>query len=167
MNANPRVMEYFPSILSPEESVALMKKLSAAITDQGWGLWAMEEKSSHHCLGFTGLNRVTDELPFGPAVEIGWRLSDQYWGKGYATEAAQKTLEFAFEKLQIDEIVSFTAVINGKSRAVMERIGMKNSNNNFMHPKITDGHRLKEHVLYTISRRQWLERDVHDDLKKS
>ena len=93
---------------------------------------------------------------FSPAIEIGWRLSDRKWGKGYATEAAKEVLRFAFENLQLREVVSFTTVTNIKSQAVMKRIGMINTESNFMHPLVPDNHPLKEHVLYKITRPQWL-----------
>ena len=84
----------------------------------------MEEKSSKNFIGFTGLNPIPPLLSFSPANEIGWRLSDKYWGKGYATESAKEVFRFAFEELQLEKIVPFTSVINIKSQAVMKRINM-------------------------------------------
>ncbi len=159
MSSNTKVMEYFPKLLTEEESNAIAEKLSKLISDRGWGLWAMEEKSSNRFIGFTGLHEVSNDLPFGPAIEIGWRLSDKFWGKGYATEAAGKVLEFAFTELQIEEIVSFTSTLNLKSEAVMKRLNMINTNCNFLHPKIEDNHPLKEHILYKINKKQWLQKD--------
>ena len=152
MNSNTKVMEYFPSKLSVNESNTFAEKITNLISERGWGLWAVEEKESNKFIGFTGLHEVGNDLPFSPAIEIGWRLSDKYWGKGYATEAAFKVLEFAFAELELKEIVSFTSKINLKSIAVMERIGMSNTNCNFLHPKIVDAHPLQEHVLYKINK---------------
>ncbi len=133
------------------ESNNLVIKLSTLITNRGWGLWALEEISSERFIGFAGLHCVPEELSFSPAIEIGWRLSRIYWGKGYATEAAKKVLEFAFNELNLDEVVSFTSVTNQQSQRVMERINMVNSNCNFLHPKISAQSVLQEHVLYKIS----------------
>ena len=105
-----------------------------------------------------GLNETHADLPFAPSVEIGWRLDKKYWGQGYATEAAHASLKFAFETLAIDEVVAFTAVINKRSQLVMECIGMTNTQDNFYHPALAPHHDLAEHVLYKITKRQWLER---------
>ncbi len=86
---------------------------------------------------------------------MGWRLSRGHWGEGYATEARRAILKFAFEQLQLEEVVSFTAVINSRSRAVMERLGMIDSNQNFQHPRIAEEFEMREHVLYKIGRQQF------------
>ena len=87
-------------------------------------------------IGFVGLHVPKDHLPCSPCFEIGWRLAKPYWGKGYASEAATAALDYAFTELQLDEVLSFTAVANLPSEAVMKRIGMTNTGNNFMHPDI-------------------------------
>jgi ribosomal-protein-alanine N-acetyltransferase len=110
----------------------------------------VEEKETGLFVGALGLHEPTDQLPFLPCVEIGWRLSHEHWGKGYATEAGKEVLRFAFEVLKLEEVVSFTALINKRSRSVMERLGMKNSYKNFEHTALPVGHKLREHVLYTI-----------------
>ena len=160
MNSNQKVMEYFPNLLTNDESNALAEKLSDLISERGWGLWAVEEKSSTSFIGLTGLHEVSKDLPFSPAIEISWRLSDKFWGKGYATEAAGKVLEFSFTELKLEEIVSFTSVINIKSIAVMKRLNMINTKSNFLHPKVPDNHSLKEHVLYKINKKQWLQKAI-------
>lgn len=149
MNANPEVMEYFPSLWTQEESDAAFDRLRGYIDDRGWGLWVLEEKSSGKFMGFTGLNVPSFEAPFMPAVEIGWRMLPEFWNKGYASEAAKKSLWFGFEILKLEKIVSFTAVGNVKSQRVMEKIGMKRwETMDFLHPKVPDGSVLKPHVLY-------------------
>lgn len=151
MNANPLVMEFFPSLWSSEESSAVFDKLSERMLTLGWGLWALEEKASGHFVGFSGLNVPNFEAAFLPAVEIGWRLLPEFWNRGFATEAALKSLEFGLETLGLEEIVSFTAVGNVKSQKVMEKIGMKRClHKDFLHPKVPDGHVLKPHVVYEI-----------------
>ena len=153
LNADPIVMEYFPSILSAKESNALAQKMQDLIEHNGWGFWAVEEKFSGAFIGCLGLHEPTDDLPFTPCVEIGWRLLKEYWGKGYATEAGKEVVGFAFEVLKLDEIVSFTATINHRSESVMKRLGMKKKDANFEHLALPKGHRLREHSLYAIRRK--------------
>lgn len=155
MSADPSVMKYFPATLSESDSNALAVKLKDIIYLQSWGLWAVEIKESGEFIGFTGLNKPTCELPITPCVEIGWRLATQYWGKGYATEAATVVLNFAFETLKLHEVYSFTSVINQPSIAVMERLNMCNLKRNFQHPSVPRNHVLREHVLYSITAHQW------------
>lgn len=156
MNADPEVMRFFPATLNPSESHAFMEKLRAGITNRGWGLWAVELKATQEFIGFTGLNiPFFAELPFYPCTEIGWRLARKFRDKGYATEAAQASLEFAFASLALDEVVAFTPVLNLRSAAVMQRLGMADSGNNFLHPAIPAGNKLQEHLLYRITRSEW------------
>jgi RimJ/RimL family protein N-acetyltransferase len=150
LNADPVAMEFFPSTLSPEESDAMVQRCHDAIAERGWGFWCLEIGGA--CAGFTGLNVPTFEAAFMPAVEIGWRLHPHYWGHGYATEAARLALDYGFGALRLQEIVSFTAVGNVRSRAVMERIGMRHdAAGDFDHPRLPPGHRLRRHVLYRLN----------------
>lgn len=159
MNFHPEVMEFFPSLWSKEESDAVFDKVQKLIDDRGWGLWAIEEKSSGKYMGFTGLSIPSFDAPFMPAVEIGWRLLPEFWNKGYATEAALRSLQFGFDVLRLEEIVSFTAVGNVKSQRIMEKIGMRRCmEKDFLHPKVPDGHILKAHVVYVISPDQLTDR---------
>lgn len=155
MNADPVVMEYYPSILSETESNAMANKLKEFISERSWGFWAAETKKEKQFIGFVGLHKPTYDLPVTPCVEIGWRLGKEYWGKGYATEAGRESLRFAFEALKLSEVYSFTSVSNIRSRSVMERLKMMNTGNNFEHPIIPEAHPLREHVLYKITAGQW------------
>ena len=155
LNSCKEVMEYFPSTLNEVESLNLAIKLAQLISNRGWGLWAVEEKSSNEFIGFVGLHNSPAELEVSPAIEIGWRLSKQFWGKGYATEAAEKVLEFAFNDLNIACVVSFTAAVNKPSQKVMSRIKMINTERNFQHPLVANI-QLKEHVLYKITKDEWV-----------
>ena len=154
LNADPKVMQYYPNILKEKESNKMAKKLMSLISDKGWGLWAVEKTDTKEFIGFVGLNQPSYNLPVSPCIEIGWRLASKYWGKGYASEAAKIALEFAFNKLDLSEVYSFTSVINEKSIAVMERIGMKDTFRNFKHPMLSRESELSEHVLYKITREQ-------------
>jgi RimJ/RimL family protein N-acetyltransferase len=155
MCADPIVMEFFPALLTTERSHAFVDKMMAAIADQGWGFWAVEILETGAFAGFVGLNRPGYSLPCSPCVEVGWRLDKAFWGKGYATEAGNAALEFGFNTLKLDEIVSFTAVPNVRSQAVMQRLGMTNTGQNFDHPLVPEGDRLCDHVLYKITQDQW------------
>ncbi len=155
MSADPEVMEYFPGVLDRKKSDALVNKTVELMLKRGWGLWAVEELKTENFMGFVGLHKPTYDLPFTPCTEIGWRLSRPYWGKGYATEASKIALDFAFNTLHLNKVYSFTTVNNLRSRSVMERIGMTNTNENFEHPAIPVGHKLREHVLYKITREMW------------
>lgn len=155
MNANPDVMAHFPALLTAEESNALAEKCRELITKHGWGIWATQLKATEEFIGFIGLHAPKANLPFSPCIEIAWRLSPQYWGHGYATEGANACLQFAFEQLNLTEVVAFTTTTNKSSQAVMERIGMINTGKNFMHPDIPRNHPLSEHVLYSIMKQEW------------
>ncbi len=155
MNADPEVMKYFPKLLSPTLSDVIAKKCQQLIEDNGWGFWAVSLKKSDAFIGMVGLNAAHADMPFAPNVEIGWRLHKDYWRQGYATEAARASLRFAFEELELDEVVAFTAVINEHSQLIMQRIGMSDTQENFYHPMLDANHRLAEHVLYKITRQQW------------
>lgn len=156
MNADLRVMEFFPSILSKKESDDLAKRIADKITEQSWGLWAVSIPHIADFIGFIGLAKPTFEAHFTPAVEIGWRLAFDYWGKGYATEGAKAALTYGFETLQLPEIVSFTAVQNTRSIRIMEKIGMHHDpKDDFDHPKLLEGHSLRRHVLYRMNHSEW------------
>ena len=155
MNADPEVMEYFPKLLTTSMSNTIAKKCQSLIDDNGWGFWAVSLKETDTFIGMVGLNNAHADMPFSHAVEIAWRLHNDYWGQGCATEAARASLNFAFDTLGLDEVVAFTAVINKRSQLVMERLGMTNTQENFFHPMLESNHRLAEHVLYKITRQQW------------
>lgn len=156
MSADPRVMEFFPEVLRPAESHAMARRIRALIATRGWGLWAIEVRGGAPFIGFVGLHEPVAELPFAPCVEIGWRLAPSFWGHGYATEAARGALTVGFERVGLDEIVSFTSTANLRSQAVMRRIGMF-ADGIFEHPAIPCGNALREHVLYRIRRAHWEE----------
>lgn len=154
LNADPEVMAFFPSPLSRAGSDALASRLEALINQRGWGFWACELKSTGEFIGFVGLHEPAAALPFSPCVEIGWRLAVPFWGQGYATEAANGALAVGFEQLALSEIVSFTALINTRSRALMSRLGMQQAGQ-FMHPSVATDSPLRAHCWYRLSSAQW------------
>ena len=132
----------------------LVDNINRHYDNYGYALYAVETKDVHEFIGFVGLNHpsfnIPNFMPNGlPIVEIGWRLSSEHWGRGYATEAAKSVLNYAFTELNLDEIISFTVVDNIKSRHVMEKIGLHHSNSDdFDHPNIDTDSPLRRHVLY-------------------
>jgi RimJ/RimL family protein N-acetyltransferase len=155
LNADPQVMEFFPTTLDRVASDATFDRLQSKIAECGWGFWAAEMKETGQFIGFVGLNIPTYDLPFAPCVEIGWRLAAAYWGKGLATEAAKGALQVGFDRLGLTEIVSFTTIKNVRSRAVMERIGMQVTDTIFQHPLVPTDSNLGRHCLYVLSRDRW------------
>lgn len=147
MGADARVMEFMPGLLSTEEADALADRIAAGLDQRGWGLWALEVPGVAEFGGFVGLKDAPDGVPFGPAIEVAWRLDPTLWGQGYATEAARLVLEYGFATLRLTEIVSFTATVNVRSAAVMRRLGMA-PDGEFDHPLLPEGHWLRRHVLY-------------------
>lgn len=156
LNADPRVMEHFPSPLSRNEADWMRRWHGRHLDEHGWGLWAVEVVGGAPFIGFVGMMEVDFDASFTPAVEIGWRLAAASWGKGLASEAATAVLAHAFDQLEMTEIVSFTATTNSASEAVMRRIGMTaHPSGPFDHPKIEPGHRLERHVLYRLTASEW------------
>jgi RimJ/RimL family protein N-acetyltransferase len=152
LNADPEVMEHFPGPMTREASDAFAAFNRRTIESRGWGIWALEVVATGDFVGFVGLNEPKFEAHFTPAVEIGWRLARCAWGHGYATEAARAVVAYAFDELELDEIVSFTSTTNVRSQRVMERIGMtRDRNGDFDHPRVTDP-RIRRHVLYRLGR---------------
>ena len=156
LNADPRVREFFPSLQTREQSDNSAQILSENIAKYGYGFWAVSILDTDEFIGFIGIQDVPFECHFTPAVEIGWRLAHEYWGKGYATEGAKAVLRYAFQELHIPEIVAFTSVHNRSSRNVMQKIGMHHDvKDDFDHPRVEDGHWLKRHVLYRLTQVEW------------
>lgn len=157
INSDPEVMEFFPFRRTREEADAFLDKL---LKDQEEGIVfpALELRDTGQCIGFCGLHVGDVEPHFPPGtVEIGWRLAKPFWGRGYVTEAALAALDYGFSDLDLPEIVSFAVHDNHRSTAVMERIGMKrDAASDFDYVKIPDTHpRLKRHVCYRITARDW------------
>lgn len=153
LNADPRVVEFLPGPLSHAESDAVADRIVAHFAEHGFGLWAVEILGVAPFAGFIGLSQPRFTAAFTPCVEIGWRLAAEHWGRGYATEGARAALAFGFEPLGLTEIVSFTVPENLRSRRVMEKLGMtRDPAEDFDHPLLPAGHRLRRHVLYRVAR---------------
>ncbi|MGZ4186947.1 MAG: GNAT family N-acetyltransferase [Solirubrobacteraceae bacterium] len=153
LNADPEVMRYFAAPLTRTQSDEFAAHVHETIERQGWGLWAVEVTGGPAFIGFVGLNRVSFEEHFTPAVEVGWRLARPFWGHGYATEAAAAALSFGFEQVELHEIVSFTATVNEPSIRVMRRLGMQHdAAGDFDHPRVPGRSPLRRHVLYRLAK---------------
>lgn len=153
LNADARVMEFYPSVVGREESRVRFDRWQERVAEQGMGFWPVEVIGGAPFIGMVGLARPDFEADFLPGVEIGWRLAAEHWGRGYATEAARGALAYGFERLGLAEIVSFTTTTNVRSRRVMDKLGMKRSpDEDFLHPSIAEGHPLRPHVLYRLRR---------------
>ncbi len=153
-NADARVMAYFERVLTRAETEAAVARYTARLAQDGFGMLAIERRADGAFLGVAGIQRILYEAPFTPAVEIGWRLTPDAWGQGYATEAARAALRHGFEDHGLREIVAVAVPANVKSLAVMERIGMKRDlDADFLHPQMPAGHPYARHCVYRIQAR--------------
>lgn len=153
INQDPKVMAYFPRLQSLETTQKFITHVCHHFELYGYTLYACTRKDSNEFIGFIGLQNVSFQEHFTPAVEIGWRLSSKHWGQGFATEGAQAVLDDAFQRLKLAEVVSFTAIKNTRSIRVMQKIGLQHPvEDNFNHPQLDEKSPLKQHVLYRLSK---------------
>jgi RimJ/RimL family protein N-acetyltransferase len=156
---NPVVMEHLLPMKDRAAIDAMAQHIRDHFTEHGFGYLVVELPGISSFIGMVGLVRVTYAAHFTPAVEIGWRIDPAYWGKGYATEAAALALDDGFGRPGLQEIVALTVPANTRSRQIMDRLGMTRAEtDDFDHPFVPDGHRLKRHVLYRLQSRQWRDR---------
>jgi RimJ/RimL family protein N-acetyltransferase len=153
LNADPEVMEFFPTLLSADQTNWMLARIAEQEQLNGFTLWAAELRETGEFTGFIGLAVPGFEAHFTPCVEVGWRLAAKHWGKGLATEGARAALRLGFEVYGLDEIVAMTVPDNSRSRRVMEKLGMtRNAAEDFDHPRLPEGHPLRRHLLYRITR---------------
>ena len=146
-------MEFFPAVLTRQESDHAVERIEAHFSQHGFGLCAAELRETSTFIGFIGLAVPSFEAHFTPCVEIGWRLAAEYWGRGLATEGAQEMVRYAFNTAGLEELVSMTVPANVRSRRVMEKLGMiHNPADDFDHPNLPEGHPMRRHVLYRLRR---------------
>jgi len=152
LNADPAVMAFMPALLDRRESDALATRIREQFELRGFGLWAVEVPGQVPFIGYVGLSVPRFAAVFTPCVEVGWRLARAHWGRGYATEAARASVAFGFDRVGLEEIVSFTVPANIRSIGVMERLGMTHDPaDDFDHPSLPVGHPLRPHVLYRLT----------------
>lgn len=156
LNADPVVMEHFPSTLTREQTDAMVDLIQQRWGDGRPSLWAVEVPGVAGFVGYVGLLEPSFTAPFTPCVEVGWRLAADHWGRGYATEGASAALGYGFDVLGLDQIVSFTVPANRRSRRVMEKLGLRRDPvDDFDHPNLSPGHPLRRHVLYRLAAAEW------------
>jgi len=149
-------MQFLPGLLSLTESDAMVDQIEAHFAQHGFGLWAAELRETGEFVGYVGLAVPRFEAAFTPCVEIGWRIASNYWERGFATEGARAMVNFAFDVLNLAELVSFTVPANVRSLRVMEKLGMTHDETeDFDHPLLEVGHPLRRHVLYRMKRAGW------------
>lgn len=160
LNADPVVMEFLPAPLSEQETGQFLDRIAAHFIRHGFGLWAVETRQQPQFIGYIGLAVPRFQAPFTPCVEIGWRLATSHWGRGLAFEGAQAVVRHAFLTLALRELVAFTVPANLRSRRVMEKLRMiSDPAEDFDHPGLPEGHPLRRHVLYRLTRDAWAARD--------
>lgn len=137
INANEAVMRYFPTTQNREETMAFIERQQVHQEKHGYCYFAAELRTTEQVIGFIGLNYQQYTAPFSPATDIGWRLHPDHWRKGLATEGAVACLAYAFDTLQLNEIVSVAIIQNLPSIGVMQKIGMELAGE-FDHPALAD-----------------------------
>ena len=148
MNKDERVMRYFPGILTDDQTESFYIRILSEFELNGWGLYAVELKSTGKFIGYVGLHEIGFDADFAPGVEIGWRLDADYHNQGLAPEAAKEILKLARQK-GLTRLYSFTAKQNMPSERVMQKIGMTKVGE-FEHPNLSPDSPLRTHVLYQI-----------------
>ena len=156
INSDAEVMRYRFAPLSREQSDTMMDEIETCFDQNNFGLWAVERESDGRLLGWTGLAVSSFDAPFCPAIDIGWTLARDAWAYGYATEAATASLDYAFDELELSEVVAHTTSLNGPSQAVMRRLGMTHEpQDDFDGPWYPVGHPRGRFVLYRINEFGW------------
>jgi RimJ/RimL family protein N-acetyltransferase len=149
INQNPMVMEFFPDLMSEEQTNTFILKMNDMYHQHGYCYFAVDILDNQSFIGFIGLAWQTYDAFFTPCVDIGWRIATQAWNKGYATEGARRCLEFARQNMGITKIYAVAPKINTKSERIMINIGMQKAGE-FDHPFLTRDQRLQRCVVYEI-----------------
>ena len=149
INSDPKVMAHFPATLTQEQTNEFIDRMKEQFSKHGFCYFAVDKLENKEFIGFIGIAEITFESDFTPCVDIGWRLAQQEWGKGFATEGAKKCIDFAFSEIGLKNIKSICPEINTKSEKVMKKIGMKKMKI-FNHPLLTDFNDLEKCVVYEI-----------------
>jgi RimJ/RimL family protein N-acetyltransferase len=156
LSRDPAVMAHLLPLEGRAASDAMAARIRTHFAAHGFGFWVVELPGQSSLIGVIGLAVVGFAAHFTPAVEIGWRLAREHWGRSYAFEAAAAALDDGFGRLQLDEIVAFTVAANRPSWRLMQRLGMTRSErDDFDHPRMPAGHPLRPHVLYRLGRQTW------------
>ncbi|ACY16892.1 GNAT family N-acetyltransferase [Haliangium ochraceum] len=150
---DPEVMAYIGPVLDEQQADELLARQHRYLQEHGFCFWAVERKRDGALLGFCGLKPGAPDTPIADDVEIGWRFGREYWGRGYAREAAAASLAWGWRTLDAARIVAITVMQNQRSWRLMERLGMHRvAGGDFDHPAVPDGSPLKRAILYAIDR---------------
>lgn len=147
INADEKVMEFFPGVVTNEQTVSFIERMQNQYEEKGFCYFAVDKLEGEIFIGFIGLSEQTYKAAFTPYIDIGWRITSREWNKGYATEGAKRCLEFAFNDLTIETINAIAPMVNIKSEHIMKKIGMT-KRYEFDHPLLAHDKRLKRCVLY-------------------
>lgn len=150
INADPKVMEFFPAVQSKAQTVEFVERMKNQFAEKGFCYFAVDKLEDGMFIGFIGLSEQTFESDFTPCVDIGWRLNTGAWNKGFATEGAKRCLVFAFDELKLEKIIAICPKVNLPSENVMKKAGMKKAGE-FKHPKLLNDERLQDCVRYELS----------------
>ncbi len=152
---DPAVMAHLGAPLSRADVDASLIRQAGFQAAHGHCFWAIERREDSAMLGFCGIKPGPEGTPLHNRTEIGWRLRADSWGKGFAREAAQATLDWAWAHLGDERIWAMTVLANERSWGLMERLGMiRHPELDFDHPALQPGDPLRPHITYSIGRPQ-------------
>lgn len=153
MCADPLVMEHLGPLLGRTEADAQIDRQIATEKAEGYCFWAVERRGDGAFLGFCGIKPGAEGTPIASRPEIGWRLAFPHWGWGYAREAAEACLAWAWAERPWVRVHAITTRGNIRSWGLMERLGMfRDEAADFDHPALPDGNPLKPHITYVANR---------------
>jgi RimJ/RimL family protein N-acetyltransferase len=151
----PAVMRHLGGVQDRETWEAALGRIMGFQRDFGHSFWLIERKPDGEMLGFCGLKRVNaGGTPMTGEFEVGWRLRESAWGKGYAKEAAIAALDLAFNRFDAPHVVALTVEANQDSQGLMKRLGMtRRPDLDFDDPRF--GPELNPTIVYRIEKGEW------------
>jgi RimJ/RimL family protein N-acetyltransferase len=152
----PAMMRYFGGLMSPAECDAFLDKRIEDQRKHGMSYWAVVLRSEGDLIGSCGV-RVADNYPASLAiagmVEAGWRIGEQWWRRGFATEAAEASIAWLWRQRDVPEVAAWTSLPNRPSQDVMRKLGMqRRADLDFDHPAVPEGSDLRRHLVFSLSR---------------
>lgn len=154
MNTAP-VMRHLGGVQDRATWEAALGRILGFQRDFGHTFWLVERREDGELLGFCGLKRVNSEgTDLTGQFEIGWRLRESAWGKGYAKEAAIASLDLAFNQFGADHVLALTIPPNTESQGLMRRLGMARCEDlDFRDPRF--GSDYNPQIVYRIEAADW------------
>jgi RimJ/RimL family protein N-acetyltransferase len=150
ISSDPDVMEFFPYVATLQQTTEFVERMQKMFAETSYCYFAVDRLDTQEFIGFIGLCDQDYKVPFCPMTDIGWRLNKKHWGNGFATEGAQKCLDYAFNEIGLKEVYSTAPRINEKSWSVMKKSGME-LHLEFNHPNLKDDERLADFLCYKIT----------------